>query len=60
MYKGQTITVVIPCLNEENGIKQVLHSLPAFVDEVIVVDNGSSDRTAEVARQLGAEVICER
>jgi len=59
MYKEQRITVVIPCLNEEQGIEQVLKRMPAFVDEVIVVDNGSSDRTSEVARALGALVIRE-
>ncbi|MEJ7608833.1 MAG: glycosyltransferase family 2 protein [Bryobacteraceae bacterium] len=59
MYKGQTITVIIPCLNEEQGIEKVLRLLPAFVDQVIVVDNGSTDRTSDVARSLGAEVIRE-
>jgi glycosyltransferase involved in cell wall biosynthesis len=59
MYKGQSITVVIPCLNEEQGIEQVLKRMPEFVDEVIVVDNGSSDRTSEVARTFGAQVIRE-
>src|SRR3954454_4850353 len=59
MYKGQTITVVIPCLNEEQGIEQVLRRMPQFVDQVIVVDNGSTDRTSDVAKSLGAEVIRE-
>ncbi len=59
MYKGQNITVVIPCLNEEHGIEQVLKHMPAFVDEVIVVDNGSTDRTSQVAHQYGAQVIRE-
>lgn len=59
MYKGQSITVVIPCLNEEQGIEQVLQSMPSFVDEVIVVDNGSTDRTSEVAQSYGAVVIRE-
>lgn len=59
MYKDQKITVVIPCLNEEQGIEQVLRRLPSFVDQVIVVDNGSTDRTSEVARSYGAEVIRE-
>jgi len=59
MYKGQSITVVIPCLNEEQGIEQILRRMPAFVDEVIVVDNGSTDRTREVARSFGAQVIQE-
>ena len=59
MYKGQTITVIIPCLNEEQGIEQVLQRLPSFVDQTVVVDNGSTDRTSEVARSLGAYVIRE-
>ncbi len=59
MYKGQRITVVIPCLNEEEGIEQVLSRMPGFVDQVIVVDNGSTDRTSEIARSFGAEVIRE-
>ena len=53
MYKGQTITVIIPCLNEEQGIEKVLRRMPEFVDQVIVVDNGSTDRTSDVARSLG-------
>ncbi len=59
MYKSQSITVIIPCLNEEQGIEQVLRRMPPFVDQVIVVDNGSTDRTSEVAHSLGAEVIRE-
>lgn len=59
MYKSLSITVVIPCLNEEQGIEQVLRRMPAFVDQVIVVDNGSTDRTGEVARGFGAVVIRE-
>jgi hypothetical protein len=59
VYKDLTITVVIPCLNEEQGIERVLSRMPAFVDEVIVVDNASTDRTAEVAASYGATVIRE-
>ncbi len=59
MYKQQSITVIIPCLNEEQGIEKVMRSMPTFVDEVIVVDNGSTDRTALVAEELGAKVIRE-
>jgi dolichol-phosphate hexosyltransferase len=59
MYKGLKITVITPCLNEEQGIEKVLTSMPAFVDETIVVDNGSTDRTSEVARSYGARVIRE-
>lgn len=59
MYKGQAITVIIPCLNEEQGIEKVLRAMPDFVDEKIVVDNASTDRTSEVAAALGAKVIRE-
>src|SRR5439155_8649912 len=59
MYKSNTITVIIPCLNEEQGIERVLRRMPDFVDQVIVVDNDSTDRTSDVARSLGAEVIRE-
>ena len=59
MYKDRRITVVIPCLNEEKGIVEVLARMPAFVDEVIVVDNNSTDRTAEMAKSFGARVIHE-
>jgi hypothetical protein len=59
MYKNQSITVIIPCLNEEQGIEQVLRAMPEFVDEVVVVDNNSTDRTSDVARSLGAIVLRE-
>src|SRR5712691_763280 len=59
MYKSLRITVVIPCLNEEEGIQKVLREVPSFVDEIIVVDNGSTDGTAEVARKMRAHVITE-
>jgi len=59
MYKDHRITVIIPCLNEEQGIELVLRRMPDYVDEVIVVDNGSTDRTASVAEALGATVIRE-
>jgi len=59
MYKNLRVTVVIPCLNEEEGIQKVLRELPSFVDEVIVVDNGSIDRTAAIARERGAQVVTE-
>ena len=60
MYKERRITVVIPCLNEEKGIVEVLSRMPAFVDEVLVVDNDSTDQTPHLARQHGARVIHEK
>lgn len=59
MYRGKRISVVIPCHNEEEGIRAVIQQMPPIVDEVLVVDNASTDRTAEVARELGARVVYE-
>jgi glycosyltransferase involved in cell wall biosynthesis len=59
VYKGHTISVVVPCYNEEVGIALTLSDMPATVDEIVVVDNNSVDRTAEVARDLGATVVRE-
>jgi glycosyltransferase involved in cell wall biosynthesis len=54
------VSVVIPARDEEAGIGRVLRDIPGdVVDEVIVVDNGSVDDTAEVARQHGAAVVRE-
>ena len=52
------VAVVIPTLNEEEPIGEVIRAVPrAAVDEVIVVDSGSEDRTVERARAAGARVI---
>ena len=54
------IFLIIPALNEEESLASVLASVPATaVDEIIVVDNGSTDGTAAVARRGGAQVIVE-
>src|SRR6188474_131253 len=55
------ISVVIPALNEEEPIADVVRQClaTALPGEVIVVDNGSSDRTAECARAAGARVMPE-
>lgn len=57
MIRGHRISVVIPCFNEEQGILEVLRRVPEVVDEVVVSDNNSSDRSAEVARSMGAKVV---
>lgn len=53
----QKITVILPAFNEEVSIGSVVLLARSYVDRVIVVDDGSSDRTSEVARKVGAEVI---
>jgi len=54
------VSVVIPCLNEAEPIAGVVREvLAAGADEVVVVDNGSSDGTAEIAQRAGAIVVRE-
>ena len=54
------VCVIIPAYNEEAAIGKVVGLVPAHsVDEVIVVDNGSTDATAEIARRAGARVVSE-
>ena len=53
----QNITVILPALNEEVSIGSVVLLTKFYADNVIVVDDGSSDRTAEIARNAGAEVV---
>ena len=49
--------VVIPALNEEEVIGDVVRSIPGLADRIMVVDNGSNDRTADRAREAGTVVI---
>lgn len=56
---GLRVGVIIPALNESAALPHVLADLPREVDEVLVVDNGSTDDTAAVARACGARVVCE-
>lgn len=54
------VVLIIPALNEEKSIGSVLNAVPRqLVGEVIVVDNGSTDRTADVARHCGARVVSQ-
>lgn len=61
MHLGHSVTVVIPAYNEEATIAEVVTEFTAHeaVDEVLVVDNNCSDRTAERARAAGARVVAE-
>src|SRR3989338_3872938 len=65
--KFKKITILIPCYNEEKGIAEVIKDIPkakikkaGFRIEVLVIDNNSKDKTAEIARKLGARVIQEK
>ena len=53
----RSVAAVIPAFNEESRIASVVADTSSYVDEVIVVDDGSSDGTGSVAARAGAEVI---
>ena len=57
----EQIVVIIPAFNEENAVGKVVRDIPKnLTDEVIVVNNNSTDKTSEVAREEGATVLFER
>lgn len=54
------VDVIIPAFNEENGVGEVVREIPrAFVREIIVVNNASTDNTEVIAREAGATVLRE-
>lgn len=54
------ISIIIPAFNEENGIGQVISELPRdFINEIIVVNNASTDNTERIAKAAGATVLRE-
>jgi dolichol-phosphate mannosyltransferase len=58
MYKSRKIILIVPALNEEAKIGEVVRRTPRdIVDKILVIDDGSTDRTPDVAARLGAEVI---
>ena len=60
MLSGKKIAVIIPALNEEATLPRVLDDIPGeLVDEVVVIDNGSSDRTPLIAKERGATLLHE-
>jgi len=59
MFEDRNIAVIIPACNEERAIAQVLGDIPTWVDDIVVVDNGSTDATAEIAQASGARVVRE-
>ena len=59
MYKDFSVSLVLPCYNEEDGLRAMLPRVPGLVDEVVIVDNASDDATAAVAAEAGARVVRE-
>lgn len=56
---NKIIKVIIPAYNEEKSIIKVIQDIPSVVDEIIIVDNNSSDQTAKNAQEAGAKVLSE-
>ncbi|HVX58667.1 MAG TPA: glycosyltransferase family 2 protein [Candidatus Saccharimonadales bacterium] len=52
MYRNKKVSLILPCRNEGNHLKEVVKRVPDFVDEIIVVSNKSSDNTMQVAAGL--------
>ena len=61
MHKYKKVSLIFPCYNEEEGIETAIKEfrVTRLIDEIIVVDNNSTDRTAEIAKKNGAVVIKE-
>ena len=59
MYRNQRIIVIAPCYNEEQKIREVVRRVKEteLADEILVVDDGSTDDSAAIAKSLGAKVI---
>lgn len=60
MYNGKRISVVFPAFNERDYIREAIVDFSrSFVDEIIVIDNNSTDGTGEIATQMGCKVVRE-
>ncbi len=59
MHNPPIIDVIIPAYNEEKSIPKVLAEIPKIVRHIVVANNNSTDRTGEVAKAAGAEVVFE-
>ncbi len=59
MLRKLKISLVIPCKNEAGSLRKLLPRVPSCIDEVIVVDNDSTDKTVITARYFDAKIVQE-
>lgn len=60
MYEGLRVGVIVPAFNEENHLRQTVCGIPTYVDDIVVVDDGSRDKTFAVASAIlrpGLEIL---
>src|SRR4051812_13193346 len=50
MYKSKTVAVVVPAFKEETQIGKVITTMPSFVDQIVIIDDCSPDRTSDVVK----------
>jgi len=55
MLNNKTVAVVVPCYNEETQIGMVIETMPDFVDRIVIINDNSTDRTAEVVKEYIAK-----
>jgi glycosyltransferase involved in cell wall biosynthesis len=59
MYRGNKIAVVVPAYNEEELIQETMSGIPDYVDRIYVINDGSTDRTEEIIRNLvTSQIFC--
>ena len=59
MRQKISVSLVLPCKNESRALQVLLSSIPSCVNEILVIDNGSIDRTRRIAKKYGARVLTE-
>lgn len=52
MFKGNHVTVIVPCYNEASQITRVIETMPEYVDEIQVIDDASSDGTSSIVEAI--------
>jgi len=52
MYKEKTISVIVPCFNEESQIAKVVNSMPDFIDKIVIIDDKSVDNTVVTVKKM--------